>query len=61
MFTVGGDDVAAFFPVEVSFVGQGCLAGVGVGSVQKIGGGEGGEEVKWSMDKLVVADEYLVV
>ena len=60
MFTVGGDDVAAFFPVEVSFVGQGCLAGVGVGSVQKIGEGEGGE-VKWSVDMLVVADEYLVV
>ena len=60
MFTVGGDDVAAFFPVEVSFVGQGSLAGVGVGSVQKIGEGEGGE-VKWSVDMLVVADEYLVV
>ena len=60
MFTVGGDDVAAFFPVEVSFVGQGCLAAVGVDNVQKIGEGEGGE-VKWSVDKLVVADEYLVV
>ncbi|KIK00251.1 hypothetical protein K443DRAFT_679341 [Laccaria amethystina LaAM-08-1] len=60
MFTVGGDDVEAFFPVEVSFVGQGSLAGVGVGNVQKIGEGEGGE-VKWSVDKLVVADQYLVV
>ena len=53
--------MAAFFPVEVSFVGQGCLAGVGIGSVKKIGEGEGGGEVKWSVDKLVVADGYLVV
>ena len=57
---MGGDDVAGFFPVEVSFVGQGCLAGVGVDSVQKIGKGERGE-LKWSVDTLVVADEYLIV
>jgi len=52
MFTVGGDDVAVFFPVEVSFVGQGSLAGVSVDNVQKIWEEEGGE-VKWSVDKLV--------
>ncbi|KAF9011436.1 Adaptor complexes medium subunit family-domain-containing protein [Cyathus striatus] len=33
IFTVGGDDVGAFFPVHVSFVGEGSLAGVGVASV----------------------------
>ena len=40
MFTVGDEDVAAFFPVEVSFVGQGCLVGVGVDNVRTIGEGE---------------------
>jgi len=58
VFTVGGDDVGAFFPVEVSFVGKGSLAGVAVESVKKTSG----EDVEtWSVDEVVSVDEYLVV
>ncbi|TFK42210.1 hypothetical protein BDQ12DRAFT_645746 [Crucibulum laeve] len=58
IFTVGGDDIGAFFPVEVSFIGQGSLAGVGVASVSKIGEGE---DPAYSVDASVTTDEYLVV
>ena len=58
IFTVGGDDAAAFFPVEVKFSGQGSLAGVGIASVTKIGGGE---DPVFSVDAIVTADQYLVV
>lgn len=58
IFTVGGDDSAAFFPVEVTFVGQGSLAGVGVASVNKT---SDGEELVYSVDAMVVSDQYLVV
>ncbi|RDB30672.1 Coatomer subunit delta [Hypsizygus marmoreus] len=58
IFTVGGDDTGAFFPVEVTFNGQGSLAGVGVASVSKIGGGE---DPAFSVDAVVTTDEYLVV
>ncbi|GLB43745.1 putative the coatomer is a cytosolic protein complex that binds to dilysine motifs and reversibly associates with Golgi non- clathrin-coated vesicles, which further mediate biosynthetic protein transport from the ER, via the Golgi up to the trans Golgi network [Lyophyllum shimeji] len=61
VFTVAGDDAAAFFPVRVAFVGQGSLAGVGVRAVRKIGGAEEGEEVRYSVDALVASEEYLVV
>ncbi|THU98616.1 hypothetical protein K435DRAFT_838034 [Dendrothele bispora CBS 962.96] len=58
VFTVGGDDVGAFFPVEVSFVGKGSLAGVAVKSVVKTSG----EDVEtWSVDEIVNVDQYLVV
>ena len=47
MFMVGDDDVAMFFPVEVSFVGQESLAGVGVITHKRLGNPEGkGGEVK---------------
>jgi hypothetical protein len=59
IFTVGGDDPAVFFPVEVKFNGQGSLAGLGVNRVEKVDGQ--GEEVEFSVDALVVADQYLVV
>jgi hypothetical protein len=58
MFNVGGVDVGAFFPVEVSFIGQGSLAGVAVASVDRINGGEAPE---YSVDAFVTADEYVVV
>ena len=58
IFTVGGDDPAAFFPVEVRFNGQGSLAGVGVASVSKV---SGGEDPAFSVDAIVTADQYLVV
>ena len=58
IFTVGGDDASAFFPVQVSFVGQGSLAGVGVASVSKVTG----EDVPvFSVDAVVSTEEYLVV
>ena len=58
MFNVGGVDVGAFFPVEVSFIGQGSLAGVAVASVDRVNGGEAPE---YSVDAFVTADEYVVV
>lgn len=58
IFNVGGADVTAFFPVDVSFIGQGSLAGVEVASVSRIDGAPGPE---YSVDALVTADEYLVV
>lgn len=58
IFSVNGVDAGAFFPVEVSFVGKGSLAGVGVDEVAKTAGGSVDE---WSVDSVVVADEYLVV
>lgn len=59
IFTVGGDDASAFFPVEVRFNGQGSLAGLGVVSVGRVGGG--GDDPSFSVDAIVTADEYLVV
>ncbi|PPQ69658.1 hypothetical protein CVT26_001527 [Gymnopilus dilepis] len=58
IFSVGGVDTGAFFPVDVSFIGQGSLAGVAVESVEKING-EGSPE--FSVDAFITADEYLVV
>ena len=57
-FSVGGDDAGAFFPVRVSFVGQGSISGVRVGSIVKI---ENGEEVPYSEDARVVVDGFAVV
>ena len=58
VFNVGGVDVGAFFPVEVSFIGQGTLAGVGVAGVEKVSGEDMPE---YSVDAFVTTDEYLVV
>lgn len=57
-FTVGGDDVGAFFPVKVAFVAQGSIAGVRLASITKV---EGGEEVTFSEDASVIVDNYTVV
>ena len=58
IFNVGGGDVTAFFPVDVSFIGQGSLAGVAVASVSSV---DGAQDPEYSIDALVTADEYLVV
>lgn len=57
-FSVGGDDVGAFFPVKVQFVGQGNTVGVRVGSVTMV---ESGEEVGYSEDAVVAVEKYEVV
>lgn len=59
IFSVGGDDVGVFFPVVVTFNGQGCLAGVQLARAERVGGGE--EEIAFSQDAVVSVDEYLVV
>ncbi|KAJ8482071.1 hypothetical protein ONZ45_g15075 [Pleurotus djamor] len=56
-FTVGGDDVGAFFPVEVTFVAKGSLAGVAVAGVSKVDGSPS----PYSVDSYVLVDQYLVV
>ena len=56
-FSVGGDDAGAFFPVKVSFVAQGSIAGVRLASITKI---ENGEEVPYSEDARVIVEEYSV-
>jgi len=58
IFNVGGDDAGAFFPVDVSFVGKGSLAGVNVASIAKTAGGD---VETFSVDSLLTVDEYLVV
>lgn len=58
MFNVGGVDVGTFFPVDVSFIGQGSLAGVAVASIDRTSGGDAPD---YSVDAFVTADEYLVV
>ena len=45
-FSVGGDDVAAFFPVKVKFVGQGNSVGLRAASVTRV---DNGEEVVFSV------------
>ena len=57
-FTIDGDDVGMFFPVRVSFVGQGSIAGVRLASVVRA---DSGEDVVFSEDASVVANNYLVV
>jgi hypothetical protein len=56
-FTVGGDDAGAFFPVKVSFVGQGSMAGVVAANVTRL---DNGEEAVFSADSVVTTDSYLV-
>ena len=58
IFSVGGDDVGAFFPVEVTFFGQGSMAGIDVASIAQTAGGDA---VEFSVDSILGVDEYLVV
>ncbi|EIW64456.1 coatomer subunit delta [Trametes versicolor FP-101664 SS1] len=57
-FSVGGDDPGVFFPVSVSFVGEGSVAGVHLASVARI---DNGEDVTFSEDATVVVENYTVV
>ncbi|PIL31308.1 hypothetical protein GSI_06006 [Ganoderma sinense ZZ0214-1] len=57
-FSVGGDDAGVFFPVHVSFVAQGSVAGVKVASVTRV---EGGDDVVFSEDATVSVENYTVV
>ncbi|THH16448.1 hypothetical protein EW146_g4200 [Bondarzewia mesenterica] len=57
-FSIGGDDIGAFFPVRVAFIGQGNTVGVRVASVVRA---DSGEELEFSEDATVTTDEYLVV
>lgn len=59
-FTVGGDDAGAFFPVRVGFAAEGSVGGMGVLGVERSGGGEEGEVEGYSVDSVVISDEYLV-
>ena len=56
-FSVGGDDAAAFFPVQVSFIAQGSMAGVNVGSVQLVDGGD----AVFSQEAILTVENYTVV
>ena len=58
IFNVGGVDVGVFFPVEVTFIGRGCVSGVAVSSVEKV---DGSEAPEFSVDAFVSTDEYQVV
>ena len=57
-FTVGGHDTGIFFPVTVSFVGQGSVAGIKIASVAKV---DSSGDVTFSVESLVSAEEYHVV
>jgi len=57
-FSVGGDDAGAFFPLKVTFVGQGSIVGVRVKSVSRV---DNEEDVVFSEDATVATDDYLVV
>ncbi|CDO73414.1 hypothetical protein BN946_scf185013.g48 [Trametes cinnabarina] len=57
-FSVGGDDTGVFFPVRVSFVGEGSIAGVHLASVTRV---EGGDEVTFSEDATITVENYTVV
>ncbi|KAI9060474.1 hypothetical protein FKP32DRAFT_1595223 [Trametes sanguinea] len=57
-FSVGGDDTGVFFPVRVSFIGEGSIAGVHLASVTRV---EGGDEVTFSEDATITVENYTVV
>jgi hypothetical protein len=57
-FSIGGDDAGMFFPVRVSFVAQGSVAGVRLSSVARA---DNGGPVSYSEDASVVVDSYTVV
>ena len=57
-FTVGGDDTGAFFPVKVSFVGQGSMAGITAANVTRV---DSGEQAIFSADSVVTTDTYVVL
>lgn len=56
-FGVDGDDAGVFFPVRVGFVAQGSLAGISVAKVTRVSG----DEVVFSSDAVLSAEEYVVL
>ncbi|KAG6332026.1 hypothetical protein ID866_7065 [Astraeus odoratus] len=56
-FSVTGDDVAAFFPVQVTFVAQGSIAGVDITRVERVDG----EDVAFSCERVVSTESYQVL
>jgi coatomer subunit delta len=58
IFSVGGDDPGAFFPVDVAFVAQGSMGGVNVASVSKT---DGSGDVEYSVDSVLTVDDFSVV
>lgn len=57
IFTVGGDDAAVFFPVDVNFTAQGSLAGIEVAKVAQVDG----EEPPFSVDAYITTEDFLVI
>jgi len=57
-FSINGNDVNAFFPVQVSFVGLGNTVGLRVASVSRV---DNDEDVVYSEDASFNIDSYLVV
>ena len=57
-FSIGGVDVSMFFPVRVSFVGQGSIAGIRIASVSRV---DTGDDVVFSEDASVVTQSYTVI
>ena len=57
-FVFPASDPASFFPVEVGFHADASLAGVGVGGVAGV---EGGEAVRWGVSTSLAAEGYEVV
>jgi len=55
-FSVAGDDTGSFFPVKVSFVAQGSLAGVSVTSVDLVDGGP----ATFSQEAVMSIENYIV-
>lgn len=47
-----------FYPVKVTFVGQGSVAAVKIAAVTRV---QGGDEVTFSEDSVLVVDGYTVV
>jgi hypothetical protein len=57
-FTVGGDDPASFFPVRVSFIGQGSMAGLVVDAAKHV---NSGDALVFSQEAILSTEEYLLV
>jgi hypothetical protein len=57
-FSITGNDVSAFFPVQVSVVGLGSIVGVHLASASRV---DDGENVVFSEDASFNTDNYLVV
>lgn len=55
-----GDDVDAFYPVQVSFVSAQSLAGVSVGRAELVGEREG-EEAEFSTETVLAVEQFEIV